>query len=68
MGATMMNMMDTRITMKINGIHMNDRGKPVDRFDLEDAIMKAWHTTDDIKAFYTSAEHMNEDQRTYRKP
>jgi len=48
--------------MKINDIHMNDRGKPVDRFDLEDAIMKAWHTTDDIKAFYTSAEHMNEDQ------
>jgi len=48
--------------MKINGIHMNARGKPVDRFDLEDAIMKAWHTTDDIKAFYTSAEHMNEDQ------
>ena len=48
--------------MKINGIHMNDRGKPVDRFDLEDAIMKAWRTSDDIKAFYTSAERMNEDQ------
>jgi len=48
--------------MKINGIHMNARGEPVDRFDLEDAIMKAWHTTDDIKAFYTSAENMNEDQ------
>jgi hypothetical protein len=48
--------------MKINGVHMNDRGKPVDRFDLEDAIMKAWRTSDDIKAFYTSAEHMNEDQ------
>ena len=48
--------------MKINGIHMNDRGKPVDRFDLEDAIMKAWRTSDDIRAFYTSAEHMNEDQ------
>jgi hypothetical protein len=48
--------------MKINGIHMNDKGKPVDRFDLEDAIMKAWSTTDDIKAFYASAEHMDEDQ------
>ena len=48
--------------MKINGVHMNDRGKPVDRFDLEDAIMKAWRTSDDIKAFYTSAENMNEDQ------
>jgi len=48
--------------MKINGVYMNDRGKPVDRFDLEEKIMKAWSTTDDIKAFYTSAEHMNEDQ------
>ena len=48
--------------MKINGIHMNDRGKPVDRFDLEEAIMRAWRTSDDIKAFYTSAEHMDEDQ------
>ena len=48
--------------MKINGIHMNDRGTPVSRFDLEEVIMNAWRTTDDIKAFYTSAEHMNEDQ------
>ena len=48
--------------MKIKGVHMNGRGKPVDRFDLEDAIMKAWRTSDDIKAFYTSAENMNEDQ------
>ena len=48
--------------MKINGIHMNSRGKPVDRFDLEEKIMKAWSTTDDIKSFYSSAEHMDEDQ------
>ena len=48
--------------MKINGIHMNDRSKPVDRFDLEEAIMNAWRTSDDIKAFYKSAEHMDEDQ------
>ena len=48
--------------MKINGVHMNDRGEPVDRFDLEEAIQKAWRTSEDIKAFYTSAEHMNEDQ------
>src|SRR5210317_1189097 len=60
--ATTMNMMDTRITMKINGIHMNDRGKPVDRFDLEEAIMKAWRTSDDIKSLYTSSERMDEDQ------
>ena len=48
--------------MKINGIHMNGRGEPVDRSDLEDAIMKAWRTTEDIKAFYMSAERMDEDQ------
>ena len=48
--------------MKINGVHMNDRGTPVDRFDLEEAIMKAWRTSDDIKALYTSAERMDEDQ------
>ena len=48
--------------MKINGIHMNDRGKPVDRFDLEEAIMNAWRTSDDIKAFYKSSEYMDEDQ------
>ena len=48
--------------MKIKGIHMNGRGEPVDRSDLEDAIMKAWRTTEDIKAFYMSAERMDEDQ------
>ena len=48
--------------MKINGIHMNGRGKPVDRFDLEEAIMNAWRTSDDIKAFYNSSEYMDEDQ------
>lgn len=48
--------------MKINGIHMNSRGTPVDHSDLGDAIMKAWSTTDDIKAFYSSAEYMDEDQ------
>jgi hypothetical protein len=48
--------------MKIKGIHMNDKSKPVDRFDLEEAIMKAWRTSDDIKALYTSAERMDEDQ------
>ena len=48
--------------MKINGIHMNSRGKPIDRFDLEEAIMNAWRTSDDIKAFYKSSEYMDEDQ------
>lgn len=48
--------------MKIKGVHMNDRGTPVNRFDLEEAIMNAWRTSDDIKALYTSAERMDEDQ------
>ena len=48
--------------MIINGIHMNDRNKPVDQFDLEEAIMNAWRTLDDIKALYKSVEYMNEDQ------
>ena len=48
--------------MIIKGIHMNDNMKPVDRFDLEEAIMNSWRTSDDIKALYKSAEHMDEDQ------
>jgi len=48
--------------MKINGVEMNDSGIPVNRFDLEEAIMNAWRTTDDIKAFYKSSEYMDEDQ------
>ena len=48
--------------MKINGIEMNDMGDPVSRFDLEEAIMNAWRTTDDIKALYKSSEYMDEDQ------
>jgi hypothetical protein len=41
--------------MIVNGIHMNDKGMPIDRFDLEQAIMEAWHVVDDLK-------YMNEDQ------
>ena len=48
--------------MIINGIHMNDKGKPVDNFDLEQAIMKAWHTVDDLRVLVERSEHMNEDQ------
>jgi hypothetical protein len=48
--------------MKINGIHMNDAGRPIDRFDLESAIMNAWRTSEDIKALYKSSEYMDEDQ------
>jgi hypothetical protein len=49
-------------TMKINGIHMNDRYTPVNSFDLEDAIMNAWRTSEDIKSLYKSSEYMDEDQ------
>ena len=55
-----MNTKDTK--MIINGVHMNDRGKPVDRFDLEQAIMQAWHTVDDLRVLVERSEHMNEDQ------
>jgi hypothetical protein len=48
--------------MIIKGVHMNDDMKPVDRFDLEEAIMNAWRTSDDIKALYNSTEYMSEDQ------
>ena len=55
-----MNTKDTK--MIINGVHMNDRGKPVDRFDLEQAIMKAWNTVDDLRVLVERSEYMNEDQ------
>lgn len=48
--------------MIINGVHMNDKGKPIDRFDLEQEIMKVWHTVDDLKTLLKRLEYMNEDQ------
>ena len=48
--------------MKVNGVHLNDAGKAIDRFDLEQAIMSAWHTSDDLKALYKSLERMDDDQ------
>lgn len=36
--------------------------RKVDYFTLEQKIMAAWHTVDDIKALYKSSEGMNEDQ------
>jgi hypothetical protein len=41
---------------------MNEQGKPVDRFDLEQAIMEAWHLVDDLKLIVDRLEYMNEDQ------
>jgi len=48
--------------MIINGVHMNDEGKPVDRFDLEQEILKVWHTVDDLRTLVARLEYMNEDQ------
>lgn len=48
--------------MIVNGVHINDKGMPIDRFDLEQAIMKAWHVVDDLKLLMQRLEYMNEDQ------
>jgi len=46
-----------------NELHYNlDTNKLIDRFDLEEAIMKAWQTSDDIKLIYESIDDMNEDE------
>ena len=48
--------------MIINGVHMNDKGMPIDRFDLEQKILEAWHVVDDLKLLTERLEYMNEDQ------
>ena len=48
--------------MIVNGVHMNDKGKPIDRFDLEQAIMEVWHVVDDLRLLTERLEYMNEDQ------
>jgi len=62
MGVTMMNMKDMKTTMIINGVHMNDKGEPIDRFDLEQKITEVWHLVDDLKLLIERLEYMNEDQ------
>lgn len=57
-----MNMKGMKTTMIINGVHMNDKGMPIDRFDLEQKIMEVWHVVDDLKLLIERLEHMNEDQ------
>lgn len=49
-------------TMIINGVHMNDKGRPIDRFDLEQKILEVWHVVDDLKLLVERSEYMNEDQ------
>jgi hypothetical protein len=51
-----------RMKMIINGVHMNTQGKRVDRFDLEQGIMEAWHIVDDLKLLVNRLEYMDEDQ------
>ena len=48
--------------MIINGVHMNKYGKRVDRFELEQGIMEAWHIVDDLKLLVNRLEYMDEDQ------
>ena len=48
--------------MIINGVHMNGKGIPVDRFDLEQAIMEVWQVVSDLKLLTERLEYMNEDQ------
>jgi hypothetical protein len=51
--------------MMIDGYYCEDDGKrKIDYLTLEQKIMAAWHTVDDIKAFYKSSERMNQDQIT----
>ena len=38
--------------------------RKVDFFTLEEKIMAAWQTVEDIKALYKSSERMNQDQIT----
>jgi len=48
--------------MIIDGVHMNERSRPIDGFDLEQSIMEAWHVADDLKLLLNKLEYMNEDQ------
>ena len=51
--------------MMIDGYYCEDDGKrKIDYLTLEQKIMAAWHTVDDIKALYKSSERMNQDQIT----
>ena len=49
--------------MKIKGMHYDMYGKnPIDRFDLEEKIMNAWHLTEDLKLLCKASERMDTDQ------
>ena len=48
--------------MMINGKYTDLDGRAIDRFDLEQKIMEAWHIVDDLKLAYSRIEGMDEDQ------
>ena len=48
--------------MMINGKYTDLDGRVIDRFDLEQKIMEAWHIVDDLKLAYSRIEGMDEDQ------
>jgi len=49
--------------MKIKGMHYDMYGKnPIDRSDLEEKIMNAWHLTEDLKLLCKASERMDTDQ------
>jgi len=48
--------------MIINGYKCDSTGKRIDRFNLEAAIMEAWHTVEDLKLVYEGLEGMSTDQ------
>lgn len=48
--------------MVVNGYKCDEKGKRIDRFSLEQAIMEAWHTVDDLRVLYNNVEGMNTDQ------
>ena len=45
-----------------NGYYLNERGHPIDRFDLEQAIMNTWQVVEDLGMLYNNLEKLNEDQ------
>lgn len=49
-------------TMVINGYKCDDKGKRIDRFHLEAAIMEVWQTVEDLKLVYEGLEGMSTDQ------
>jgi uncharacterized membrane-anchored protein YjiN (DUF445 family) len=45
-----------------DGYKLNSSFQRITRFDLEEKIMAAWHTVDDLKALYNNVEEMDLDQ------